>query len=195
MPIWGFGKKRETKPAGNAAEIERLRAFVGAKTSERNALIRQLRETEAEINVLQADVQREASRAVRAIKEDNLSELLDRHDALQTRASRINHAIKGPAQMIATLEALEVDRQPALSAEQVDRAIAEFEDVMAGRRETEDALEELRRAERLASAPRKVDARPASIPTDQPLTEPQAATKLPEPLRQRLRDAGLLQDE
>jgi len=190
MASWGIFKANGKKPDGNAAEIERLRKFVRSKTDERAKLIGEVREIEAKVNVVLADLKHEPSRAVRAIRQDVLSELLAGLKAIDKRAIRITQAIAPAAQLIETYESLAVDREAAVTADQVDRAIADFEEVMDGRRDAAEALRQLGAAEEAASSPRQSERCQEALPAQQRLTDPNSPAALPEPLRQSLRDAG-----
>jgi len=194
MPLWPFGRKIRRRPVGPVDEIARLQQFVAEKDKERGGIIRDVRGIEAEIRVKQSDMQREASRAVREIMQDQLTELLDKLDVLQAKATRISQAVKAPAQLIATYEGMAVDRQAAVTAEQIDRAIAESEAMIAERREANDALEELRRFEAAEAASRRAERRPVGLSEATPQSTVEPPAQMPEVLRQRLRSAGLLED-
>ncbi|MCZ8147770.1 MAG: hypothetical protein O9325_07980, partial [Roseomonas sp.] len=167
MPIWPFKTKRPPQPTGHAAEIARLEAFVKAKSAERDGLIREVKELEADIKVLHGNISREPSPTAREVMEAKLNELLNRLDGLRARAERISLAIQIPEQTILKLKALEVDRTAAVSAERIDAAASELEDVVATRKETLQAIDEYNRIEAAAlEAQRQALARPPlSIPT------------------------------
>jgi predicted DNA-binding protein len=194
MPIWPFTSNRPPQPSGQAAEIARLEAFVESKAAERDGLIRQVKELEAKISILHAGILREPSPAVREIKEAELNDLLDQLDGLRARAERVSLAIRVPQQTIKKLKDLAVDRTAAVSAEQIDVAISEFEHIVANRQEAAQALSEYDRIENAALAvARQTLTRPSlSIPAPTITETPESRR---EEQRVRLREAGLLQDE
>ena len=194
MPIWPFTSNRPPQPSGQAAEIARLEAFVESKSAERDGLIRQVKELEAKISILHAGILREPSPAVREIKEAELNDLLDQLDGLRARAERVSLAIRVPQQTIKKLKDLAVDRTAAVSAEQIDVAISEFEHIVANRQEAAQALSEYDRIENAALAvARQTLTRPSlSIPAPTITETPESRR---EEQRVRLREAGLLQDE
>ncbi|MCA4918140.1 MAG: hypothetical protein ING82_01815 [Roseomonas sp.] len=194
MPIWPFTSNRPPQPSGQAAEIARLEAFVESKAAERDGLIRQVKELEAKISILHAGILREPSPAVREIKEAELNDLLDQLDGLRARAERVSLAIRVPQQTIKKLKDLAVDRTAAVSAEQIDVAISEFEHIVANRQEAAQALSEYDRIENAALAvARQTLTRPSlSIPAPTITETPESRR---EEQRVRLRQAGLLQDE
>ena len=194
MPIWPFTSNRPPQPSGQAAEIARLEAFVESKAAERDGLIRQVKELEAKISILHAGILREPSPAVREIKEAELNDLLDQLDGLRARAERVSLAIRVPQQTIKKLKDLAVDRTAAVSAEQIDVAISEFEHIVANRQEAAQALSEYDRIENAALAvARQTLTRPSlSIPAPKITETPESRR---EEQRVRLRQAGLLQDE
>ena len=137
---------------------------------------------------------REPSPAVREIKEAELNDLLDQLDGLRARAERVSLAIRVPQQTIKKLKDLAVDRTAAVSAEQIDVAISEFEHIVANRQEAAQALSEYDRIENAALAvARQTLTRPSlSIPAPTITETPESRR---EEQRVRLRQAGLLQDE
>ena len=195
MPIWPFKSNRPPQPSGQAAEIARLEAFVESKSAERSGrLTREVKELEAKISILHAEILREPSPTVRGIKERELNDFLDQLDGLAARAERVSLAIRVPQQTIEKLKDLAVDRTAAVSAEQIDVAISEFEHIVANRQEAAQALSEYDRIENaaLAVARQTLTRRSVSMPAPTITETPETRR---EEQRVRLRQAGLLQDE
>jgi hypothetical protein len=196
MPIWPFANRRPSGPTGHAAEIARLESFVQNKFAERDRLILEVRSLEAAIRILDGEISREPSPTAREIKEAKLNDLLNRLDGLKSRAERISFAIRDPEQLINKLKDLEVDRTAAVSAAQIDAAIVEFEDIVANRKDAKDALGEFDRIQREALAGERATQTPNRLlnpAAAAPIAETPEARR--EEQRERMRKAGLLQDE